>query len=136
MTWQNIVSILKSALLFDLGLLCYNQLCSDKVLLMKWCVLLLFMNNIFSDLNPRVNISLAGEIFPLQLVPFVGKFERKAMAPSRKIVSTAESYEDHSLRGANSQNDGYSGSICSAGCSSTQGVEEARVEFTAKIAEL
>ena len=33
---------------------------------MKQCVSLLFMNSLFYDLNPRVNISLAGEIFPLQ----------------------------------------------------------------------
>ena len=54
-----------------LGLLCYNQLYYDKVLLMKRYVLLFFVNNLFSDLNPRVNISLAGEIFPLQLPPFL-----------------------------------------------------------------
>ena len=45
------------------ALLCDNQLCSDIALLMKRCVSILFMNNFFSDLNPRVNISLADEIF-------------------------------------------------------------------------
>ena len=55
----------------SLGLFCYDQFCSDKALLMKRCVLLLFMDNLFSDLNPRVNISLAGEIFSLQLPLFL-----------------------------------------------------------------
>ena len=32
---------------------------------MKQCVLIFFINNFLSDLNPRVNILLAGEIFPL-----------------------------------------------------------------------
>ena len=57
-----------SALLyFNAGLLYDNQLCSDKTFLMKWCVSLLFMNNLFYDLNPSAN-SLAGEIFPLQTI--------------------------------------------------------------------
>ena len=54
-----------------LGLLYYNQFCYDKVLLMKRYILLFFMNNLFSNLNPRVNISLTSEIFHLQLPPFL-----------------------------------------------------------------
>ena len=41
-------------------LLCYDQLCYDKILLMNRRVLLFFVNNLFPDLTPRVNISLAG----------------------------------------------------------------------------
>ena len=33
-----------------------------------------------------------------QLAPFVGKHERKAMAPSKKVVSVVESSEDHSMQ--------------------------------------
>ena len=33
-----------------------------------------------------------------QLAPSVGNIERKAMAPSRKVVSTAESSKVHSLQ--------------------------------------
>ena len=53
-------------LCFNAGSLYDNQLCSDIALLMKRCVSILFMNSFFADLNSRVNISLADEIFPLQ----------------------------------------------------------------------
>ena len=33
-----------------------------------------------------------------QLVPSVGKFKRKAMAPVKKVVSIVESSEDHSMQ--------------------------------------
>ena len=33
-----------------------------------------------------------------QLAPSVGKFELKAMAPAKKVISTVESSEDHSMQ--------------------------------------
>ena len=66
MAKDNSLSVISRLLLcFNVGLLCYNQFCYDKTLLMKRCASILFMNYLFSDLNPRVNILLAGEIFSL-----------------------------------------------------------------------
>ena len=67
MAKDNSLSIISRLLLCSAS----TMVCSDKVFLMKRCVSILFMNYIFSNLNPRVNISLAGETFPLQLPSFL-----------------------------------------------------------------
>ena len=88
MTWQRttLISLHPNffSALSDLGLLCYDQLCFDKVFLMKGCVLLSFANNIFPDLNPRVNILLAGEIFTLHLVSKTSWFYMSLLGQSIK----------------------------------------------------
>ena len=66
----------------------------------------------------------------------MGNFERKAMAPSRKVVSTAESSEDHSLQEQIAKMMAMVETSAQQVIAANGALEEARAEFTAKIAEL
>ena len=66
--WSTLLYPKSCSALLNFGMLYYNQLYFDKILLMKRCVLLFTVNNLFPYLNPRVNISLAGEVFILHFL--------------------------------------------------------------------
>ena len=66
----------------------------------------------------------------------MGNFERKAMAPSRKVVSTTESSEDHSLQEQLAKMMAMVEAFAQQVVAANRALEEARAEFTTKIAEL
>ena len=71
-----------------------------------------------------------------QLAPSVGNLNEKAMAPSRKAVSTVESSEDHSLHEQIAEMMATVETSAQQVLAANKALEEARAEFTAKIAEL
>ena len=69
-------------------------------------------------------------------MPPVGKMEQKAMTPSRKVVFTAESSEDHSLQEQIAKMMAMVEASAQQVVAENRALEEARAEFTSKIAEL
>ena len=66
----------------------------------------------------------------------MGNSERKAIAPSRKVVSTAESFEDHSLQEQMAKMMAMMETSAQQVLAANRTLEEARAEFASKIAEL
>ena len=71
-----------------------------------------------------------------QLALSVGNSKRKAMAPSRKIVSTTENSEDHSVQEQMAKMLAMVETSAQQVLVANRPLEEARVKFAAKIAEL
>ena len=68
-----------------------------------------------------------------QLAPSVGNPERKAMAPSRKVVSTAESSKDHSLQEQMAKMMAMMETSAQQVLTANRALEEARAEFASKL---
>ena len=66
----------------------------------------------------------------------MGKIEQKAMALSRKVVSTVESSEDHSFQEQIAKMMTMVEASAQQVIAANMSLEEARAEFTTKIAEL
>ena len=71
-----------------------------------------------------------------QLAPSVGNSEQKVMAPSRKVVSTAEISEDHSVQKQMTKMLAMVETSAQQVLTENRALEQARAKFTAKIAEL
>ena len=71
-----------------------------------------------------------------QLAPSVGNSERKAMARSRKVVSTVESSKDHSLQEQMTKMMTMMETSTQQVLAANRTLEEARAEFASKITEL
>ena len=71
-----------------------------------------------------------------QLASSVGNFERKAMTLSQKVVSAAESSEDHSLQEQIAKMMAMVEASSQPVLVANKALEEARAEFTLKITEL
>ena len=66
----------------------------------------------------------------------MGNLNEKAMAPSRKVVSTAESSEDHSLQEQIAKMMAMVKASSQQVLVANKSLEEVRAKFTSKIAEL
>ena len=62
--------------------------------------------------------------------------EQKAMTPSRKVVSTAEIFEDHSLQDKIAKMMAMVETSAQQVLATNQALEKARAEFTTKIVEI
>ena len=66
----------------------------------------------------------------------MGIFERKAMAPAKKVVSTVESSEDHSMQEQIAKMMAMVEASAQQAAGGSRALKETRVELTAKITEL
>ena len=71
-----------------------------------------------------------------QLAPSMENFERKAMAPAKKVVSTVESSEDHSLQEQIAKMMAMVETSAQQVATANRALEETRAELTTKIVEL
>ena len=69
-------------------------------------------------------------------MPSVGIFERKAMAPAKKVVSTVESFEDRSMQEQIAKMMAMVEASTQQATAASRSLEETRAELTTKITEL
>ena len=71
-----------------------------------------------------------------QLAPFVGNYERKVIAPAKKVVSAVENSEDHSIQEQMAKMMAMVETSAQQVAATNRALEESRAKLTARITEL